>query len=157
MKNWKLNYYKTLEKFVKHKIKELENEGFSYDEDPLDTFLSFYEQRIFRERFSYENPKTWKPDWKYPPDTSSGFLDFQNLLLFLKNMNPFDGVVSQHTMKSWKYGNRNPSPKVMKELIKMSNGSLIYESFMNVVDQPFENYHTRVKNSSLQFNSTTVE
>ena len=39
MKNWKLNYYKTLEKFVKLKIRELENEGHTYDEEPLDIFL----------------------------------------------------------------------------------------------------------------------
>ena len=49
------------------------------------------------------------------------------------NMNGVNDVasrfeVSVHTVRSWKYGNRQPSVKQAKRIIKQTEGRLDYES-----------------------------
>jgi len=135
MKNWKLNYYKNLEKFVKFKIKQLESDGHKSDDNPLEVFLSRSEEKI-KENFNYENPLVWKPKHK-ELNFDSGYLRFDNLLRHigrLQSVIVFDE--GEPMVRSYMYSQRQPRPSKVKELIKKTNGSLIYESFFNEIDQP---------------------
>ena len=129
MKNWKLNYYKTLEKFVKLKIKELESEGHVCDENPLEVFLSHNKKHL--------NLSKTKGSFRFNTDLNfdSGYLKFDNLLCHVgRKVSSLILEEKPNVIKSYMYGYRQPKSNNIKDYIKKTNGSLIFESFLNEID-----------------------
>ena len=130
MKNWKLNYYKKLEQFVKVKIEELESQGQTFDEDPFDVFLQECRKQL-------------------PDDFDRGHRSGKELN-FDKRFLSFDNVLNHigrkgsqkmfeldvNTVKSYMYNLRQPKIEQVKKFIRLSNGSLIYDSFYDEIDSP---------------------
>ena len=130
MKNWKLNYFKKLEQYVHLKIKELESEGHTYDEEPLDIFLHECKKKL-TEGFG-KGHRSGK-DLNF----EKGYLGFDNLLSHIgikESGEIFE--LPPLTVKSYIYGYRQPTPNQVKKFIRLTNGSLVYESFFNEIDSP---------------------
>lgn len=131
MTNWKLNYYKKLKKFVELQIDSLESQGHVSDDEPISVFLSKVKMN---DMFSSLNTGV---DKKIISDDGKGLLSFVELLKILGNKESSRVFgIPEPTIKSWRYGHRQPTINQVKELIKLTNGSLIYESFFDQIDSP---------------------
>ena len=131
MTNWKLNYYKKLKKFVELQIDSLESQGHVSDDEPISVFLSKVKMN---DMFSSLNTGV---DKKIISDDGKGLLSFVELLKILGNKESSRVFgIPEPTIKSWRYGQRQPTINQVKELIKLTNGSLIYESFFDQIDSP---------------------
>jgi hypothetical protein len=130
MQNWKLNYYKKVLRFVQLQIKELESKGQVCDAEPLDAFLQECKEKL-PHGFSKGGGRGQDLNFE------KGFLSFDNLLKHIgRNESSDIFEIPAHTVKSYMYGYRQPTPNQMKKFIKLTNGSLIYESFFNKIDSP---------------------
>ena len=130
MKNWKLNYFKKLEQFVQVKIEELESEGQTFDEDPFDVFLQECRKQL---------PDDFDRGQRSGKELNfdKGFLSFNNVLNHIGrkgSQKMFE--LDVNTVKSYMYNRRQPKIEQVKKFIRLSNGSLIYDSFYEEIDSP---------------------
>ena len=73
-----------------------------------------------------------KPKYKDKKVKEYSFIDYISFLGDRKAAE--DWGVSIHTVRSWRYGNRQPSIRQAKEIIKATEGRLNFESFYGSVD-----------------------
>jgi hypothetical protein len=73
-----------------------------------------------------------KPKYKDKKVKEYSFIDYISFLGDRKAAEDWD--VSIHTVRSWRYGNRQPSIRQAKEIIKATEGRLNFESFYGSVD-----------------------